>query len=254
VIKNIPNILTLFNLTCGLLSIVFSIEDYPALAGLSILAACIFDFLDGMAARILKAVSDIGKQLDSLADLVSFGVAPFFILYFMMKSALSVSIAESPENIKITEYLYLASPMLVPVFAAIRLARFNVRDSNKQDFSGLATPASAIFFASLPILVWAYEGNWYGMSYFLMHTKEILLGMIVVISFLMVSNLPMISLKFKNLSFKENWSRYVFAGHAIGFAIFLTWRAIPSIIVFYILFSITLWIINLIRRKKAVKE
>lgn len=249
-IKSIPNILTLFNLTCGLLSIIFSIEGYSELAGFCILAACIFDFLDGMAARLLKAVSETGKQLDSLADLVSFGVAPFLILFFMMKSALCVSLAESPENIKLVEYLYLASPLLVPVFAAIRLARFNAHDSDKQDFRGLATPAAAIFFASLPILVWTYEGNWYGMSYFLMNTKEVLLGMILVISVLMVTNLPMLSLKFKSLSVKENWHRYIFAGHAIGFAIFLTWRAIPSIIVFYIVFSFTVWILHMIRTKR----
>lgn len=250
--KQIPNLLTLLNLTCGVLSILFSIEGYSEWAGFAILTAALFDFLDGLAARLLKAVSEIGKQLDSLADMVSFGVAPAVIAFFMMKSALSVSLAESPENITITEYLYLFSPILIPVFSAIRLARFNALDSKLHDFRGLATPANALIFASFPVMIWAYEGNWYGMSYFMMHTQEVLLGVILVTSFLMVSRLPMLSLKFKTLNVKDNWSRYVFLGHIIGFSVFLTWRAIPTIIFFYVVFSFTLWLLNNFRKKRAL--
>ena len=250
-IKLIPNFLTLLNLICGIVSIILSIENYPELAGFTILAAAFFDLLDGMAARLLKAVSEIGKQLDTLADMVSFGVAPAVIVFFLMKSALSVSLSESPENITITEYLFLASPILIPVFSAIRLARFNVTDSAMHDFRGLATPANAMIYASFPVMIWAYEGNWYGMSYFMMHTKEILLIMILVLSILMVSRIPMISLKFKSLSLKENWSRYMLIAFIIVIALFLTWRAIPTIVIFYILFSATLWVTGMLRKKSA---
>ncbi len=248
-IKNIPNFITMLNLCCGILSVIFSIEGYPELAGLSIFVAAFFDFLDGFFARLLKATSEIGKHLDSLADLVSFGIAPAFIAYFMMKTALSVSPSESPENIKIIEYLYLASPFLIVIFSAIRLARFNVSDTGKDHFRGLPTPANAIFYASFPILIWTYQGNWFGMSYFMMHTQQILLVVILLFSFLMVSNLPMLSLKFKTYSINKNLYRYMFLAVFCVLIILITWRAIPSIIIFYILFSVAVWLTKLLGKK-----
>jgi CDP-diacylglycerol--serine O-phosphatidyltransferase len=250
IIKQIPNFLTLLNLACGVISVVLGMEGYSEYSGIAILAAVVFDFLDGFMARLLKATSETGKELDSLADLISFGLAPSIIAYNLLKPTVFIEHLNL-ETIPTMDLLVLASPFLITIFSAIRLARFNVMDSKLEHFRGLPTPANALLFASLPLMIEYYEGGWFGMSYLLMNMQNVLLVLILVQCFLLVSPLPMLSLKFKSFSIRKNYSRYIFLCHIIGFIIFLKIRAIPTIILFYVLFSFTVFLIRLIFPRTA---
>ncbi len=233
-IKHIPNFITSLNVLAGCLSIVASVEGFPVLASLLILVAAVFDFFDGFFARLLKAYSDIGKELDSLADVISFGVAPAFILYNLIKSVLCINDI-SFDTITNTEILILASPFLLVVFSALRLAKFNVDTRQTSSFIGLPTPANAILIASLPMIM-AYTGS---MKYFFIFLNlKFLLPLIFIQCFLLVSPIPMFALKFKNLAFKENLIRYIFLILVIALIVAFKIVAMPLIILLYVILSI----------------
>ena len=143
--RNVPNLITLGNLTCGLLSIVLAFEGKLEVAAAFIFFGSILDFFDGFASRLLNVSSEIGKQLDSMADMVTFGVAPGIIIYKL--------ISESNNHY---EFLVYAA-FILPIFSAIRLAKFNIDSRQTSSFIGLPVPAAAIFIASLPILGINYE-------------------------------------------------------------------------------------------------
>ena len=231
--KHIPNFITLMNLFSGILSIYFSMTGDLRLAGFMIFIAAALDFFDGMAARLLNAKTAIGADLDSLADVVSFGVAPGFILFQMIRFSLGFEFYPI-ENI---EYLPFIA-FVIPLFGALRLAKFNVDESQTDSFKGLPIPAQAIVIAAFPIIVlscFADNPNFY--SEFITNTW-FLMGSGIVLSFLMVSNLPMFSLKFSNFSWKENQTRYLFLlMSAVLFAL-LRIAAIPLIILLYVLVSL----------------
>ena len=148
--RNIPNIITLANLTCGLLSIIFAFQGNLKLASLYIFASAFFDFFDGLAARLLKVHGKLGKQLDSMADIVAFGVAPGFILFHFMYELnhdIIFKIATN-DNLFFPELLAL----LIPIFSAYRLANFNIDTKQTTSFIGLPTPTLAIFVAALPLI------------------------------------------------------------------------------------------------------
>ena len=206
-IKNsIPNFITSLNIAAGSLSIIFSFEGLPKEAAYFILAAAGFDFLDGLSARLLNARSDMGKELDSLADIISFGVAPAIIVYHIMKSSLLIDVLY-PHNLETYRMLYLFSFVLIPVFSGLRLAKFNVDDRQTSSFIGLPTPANALFFAAIPIVA---SQNPFEPILFLFYNKDYLLYIIIISSLLLVSPIPMFSFKFKNLKLKENAMRYFF--------------------------------------------
>lgn len=226
--KHIPNMITCCNLLSGCVSIVLICNGYALAAGIMIFMAAVFDFFDGFAARLLKAYSPLGAQLDSLSDVVSFGVAPSFIIYYYLNqqpTADSLNIDISGFNLVAFTAFFLA------IFAALRLAKFNIDDRQTTSFIGLPTPAMGLFVASLPFTLnndhLAFMGNIITNTYFL-------LAIIIIFSFLMVSEIPFFSLKIKNLRFKENIHLYILAAFAVVAFSLLGFAAIPFVMIFYI--------------------
>jgi CDP-diacylglycerol---serine O-phosphatidyltransferase len=246
--KQIPNLFTLLNLVFGCLAIVFTLQtgiiivedpegnqllDIPEKiwwASLFIGLAAVVDFLDGFIARLFRADSAMGKQLDSLADLVSFGVAPSVILYQFLR----LSYAKEEYGIETSVWL------LVPVFvmaaaAAWRLARFNLDTTQSHSFRGMPVPANGIFVASLPLIYWNVNESWVSE---LLTNKWVIYGLAAVLSWLMVSTLPLMAFKFKDYSLKNNFHRYALIVLAIVSLLLLKWLAIPVIVLAYVLLSL----------------
>ena len=229
--KHIPNFITLMNLLSGVLSLYFGLTGDIKLSALMIFVAAIFDFFDGFAARLLNARSDIGLQLDSLSDMVSFGVAPAFVLFHTIKMVLDMSGG--------THLNYVAfSAFIIPLFAALRLAKFNIDENQTTSFTGMPTPAVAIFFASLPIMIQICLAGNRGFYYDIVTNPYVLSAAGIVLSLLMVSRLPMFSLKFKSASWRENQTQYIFIALSIFLLLILRIAAIPLIIILYILLSL----------------
>lgn len=212
----IPNFITLLNLFAGCAAIVFALRfDDIQISFYFIALAAIFDFLDGMAARLLKSYSEVGKQLDSLADLVSFGVAPSAVLFSMCQSMGGVDY-----------YPYFV--FVLALFSALRLAKFNIDERQSEEFIGLPTPACALLVSSAGYLMAA---GIYRIA------PVYILSAAAVLSFLLISNIPMFSLKFKNFRFRDNALRYIFM--ILSLASLVMWKitAIPFIIIGYIMVS-----------------
>lgn len=233
-VKHIPNFITSLNILCGSFSVVASLEGYYLLASIFIFAAAVFDFIDGFSARILKAYSELGKQLDSLADMVSFGVAPAFIVYNLMKSVLLIE-EVTIDDLTPLNIFYLGSPFLLVVFSALRLAKFNIDTRQTTSFIGLPTPANAILLASLPVVMITTARMEY---YFIILNLKFLIPLIYIECFLLVSPIPMFSLKFKNFKVKENLIRYIFLALVILTIILMKIVALPLAIFLYIFLSI----------------
>lgn len=225
--RHIPNTITCGNLVSGCLSILFVASGRPVAAALMIFVAGLFDFLDGFAARLLHAHSPIGADLDSLSDVVSFGVAPGFIMYWLM------SYAQHPEVIVLGLDLLPCLAFLLPVFSAIRLAKFNIDDTQKTSFKGIPAPGMAIFVASLPLAFTQIEHLTDGtLGYW------VCLGITLIFSFMMVSNLRFFSFKMKSTKWKGNEVRWIFLLVAVvSFAIF-RFLALPFVMMLYVLLSI----------------
>jgi CDP-diacylglycerol--serine O-phosphatidyltransferase len=241
--KHIPNTITSLNLLSGCISIVLAFEGYITFSVYMIFLAAFFDFLDGMSARMLKAYSVVGKELDSLADLVSFGVAPSVIVFHLMKISLFGSV-HMPQlnNLSLSEILFLLVPFFIAVLSGVRLAKFNVDERQSENFIGLAVPANALFFVSL-YLISILTTNDFLLD--LLRNKFILSLIVFLFSLLLVAEFPMFSLKFKNLGFKGNKIRYIFIVLSAILLISLHTIAIPLIIILYILLSaINNWIFN----------
>lgn len=228
--KYVPNFITCLNLFCGLLSIVYSFEGHLEISAILIIVAAVFDFFDGMSARLLNAYSEMGKQLDSLADMVSFGVAPAVILYMMhLQYYGAFSIFElSPSAI-----LVASSAFLVAIFSALRLAKFNVDERQVNSFYGLPTPANALLIISYPLII-KYSDSYPE----IINNPCFLLSQALFSSIMLVADIPMFSLKFKNLKFKENQIRFVFIIISLILLVTLKIVAIPAIIISYIVISI----------------
>ena len=226
--QHIPNALTCGNLVSGCLSILFVSMGMPIKAALMIFVAGLFDFLDGFTARLLHAHSPIGADLDSLSDVVSSGVAPGFIMYWLM-----VHSFDMPSATVLGVNLLPCLAFLLPVFSAIRLAKFNIDDTQKTSFRGLPAPGMAVFMASLPLalsqvghLTDGALGYW------------ACLGITLVFSFMMVCNLRFFSFKMKSVAWKGNEVRWIFLIIAVvGFAAFRL-VALPFIMMVYILMSV----------------
>ncbi|MBR5782350.1 MAG: CDP-diacylglycerol--serine O-phosphatidyltransferase [Bacteroidales bacterium] len=223
-IKHIPNSITCCNLLSGCISIVLLFNGNVEAAGVMIFVAALFDFFDGFAARLLKAYSPLGAQLDSLSDVVSFGVAPSFIMYHYINQCVNISMFGF--NILPPVAFFLA------VFAALRLAKFNIDDRQTTSFIGLPTPAMGIFVASLPFTLrhesLAFMGS-------LMTSPYFLFAVVAIFSFLMVCEIPFFSLKIKSLKFKDIKHIYLLAAFAIASFVFLGFAAIPFVMLFYII-------------------
>jgi CDP-diacylglycerol--serine O-phosphatidyltransferase len=246
--KQIPNLFTLLNLVFGCLAIVFTLQNgimitvdaegtellyIPEkiwMASLFIGLAAVVDFLDGFVARLFKASSEMGKQLDSLADLVSFGVAPGMIIYQFLR----LSFAQQEGGLDVS-LLWLLPAFVLPCAAAWRLARFNLDTEQSFSFKGMPVPAIGIFVASLPLIYWNINEEWIQN---LLLNKWVLYAVVAVLSWLMVSTLPLMALKFKDFSVKNNLPKYLLVVIAIAAVLILKWLAAPVIVVAYVLISL----------------
>ncbi len=230
------------NLVSGVLAIIFAIDGHLTWAGIFISLAAVLDFVDGFAARLLKSYSEMGKQLDSLADVISFGVAPGAILFTLLEFSL---FKMNQPIYKITahwvEWLILFSALLIPVFGALRLAKFNANETDDPFFRGLPIPANGLFWASLGLILEMQE---YSAVFGALYTTQNLLLLGIFFSGMMVINLPMFTLKFKSLSFKENWYRYLFAGISILLIIFFTFSGLALTIAAYIILNIIFYLLK----------
>lgn len=235
--QHIPNTLTVLNLVSGLTAITLIMEGgYAAASGFIFLAA-LFDYLDGNAARLLKAWSELGKQLDSLADLVSFGVAPGLMM-FRLISAHCQGSCNILEQYSITPYFAL----LIPVCSALRLARFNIDLRQEVNFIGLPTPANAIFFAAIPLVHDVQPGLFSLIPLPVLpdflYNSRVLAVLSVFFSYLLISDFRIFSMKIKSVSWKGNELRFAFLALSVVLLILFSLNAIPMIIVLYVLMSV----------------
>jgi CDP-diacylglycerol--serine O-phosphatidyltransferase len=234
--KYIPNIITSLNLISGLIAITLIFDKNFLMAGVLIVIAAVFDFLDGMAARLLDARSEFGKQLDSLADVVSFGVAPG-LLIFQMISIHCAGSCNILEKSGIAPYFAL----LIPLCAALRLAKFNIDIRQEEHFIGLPTPANALFFASVPLVIFLQPDLFSiipldFMSVFFSNTR-VLAMLAVFFSYLMISDFQLFSMKFKTMAWKGNEVRYIFIILSVLLVILFSLSAVPLIILSYLILS-----------------
>lgn len=249
--KVIPNLFTLLNLFFGCLAVILILQngvmalDSPdgngppqyigmpektEMASIFILLAALVDFLDGLVARLFKATSPMGKELDSLADVVSFGVAPGMILYQLLR----LSWAGQTNGLDVSAG-WLLPALLIPCAAAYRLARFNIDNSQQYGFKGVPTPAAGLLIASLPLIAWYTHSETVKAA---LLNKWVLYGLIVSVAYLMISNLPLMALKFNNSSLRSNMPKVILVVLSVIAAIFLRWLAVPVVFVVYIIVSL----------------
>lgn len=248
--KQIPNLFTLLNLFAGVLAIIFvlqtesiiivqndqlvssfNIPEKLAWGSICILIAAGIDFLDGFVARLLHATSELGKQLDSLSDVVSFGVAPSVIIYQLLR----LSYAREENG------LYISIAALLPAIilacaAAYRLGKFNISEDQKYSFKGVPVPAVGIVVASLPLIL--HFNNFNELNGWIVD-KWVLYILIIILSYLMVSNHRMLALKFQKFGWAQQWPFLLLAIIAIAAALLYGWIAIPVVFLFYIILSFT---------------
>ncbi|HEX2974704.1 MAG TPA: CDP-diacylglycerol--serine O-phosphatidyltransferase [Bacteroidales bacterium] len=233
--KHIPNLITSLNLVSGFFAIVFAASGDVVGASWLIVAAMIFDYFDGFAARLLKSYSDMGKELDSLADAVSFGVAPGFIILRLMSNLQSAdTILLIPNEFQISSVLLLI-PVIMPVCAALRLARFNIDPTQGTTFRGLPAPANGIGVISL---VLAFNFSASPAIGYIMNSPVWLSVYTLLLSFLMVSRIKLLSLKISGFGFKENRGRYLLVALIALSLLLLGIKALPLVIPLYLVASI----------------
>ena len=235
--KYIPNLLTLLNLLCGTIAVIFAVNNALEIAAYFVLLGIFFDFFDGFAARIFKVEGELGKQLDSLADVVTSGVVPGIVIYKLLQTKNTIEIFNTEVVSWKTEEIELLPffGLLFTLAAAYRLAKFNIDERQTSSFIGLPTPAAALVVLSLPLIV-NYSSLEFATN--LIENKWFLIGLTAVLSFLMNAEIPLFSLKFKDYSWKNNKVKFVFLILTIALVIGLQFIAIPLVILVYILFSI----------------
>ncbi len=230
--KIIPNALTLSNLFFGFSACIMASQDNIEAASLLILCSMVFDFLDGFAARLLKAYSDLGKELDSLSDLVSFGVAPAMILFSLL----------SRNSLALSVMIIIAA--LIPLASALRLAKFNNDQEQKYYFKGMPTPASALVVVAIVI------SSVYGNSKFvsgLVSNVTFLTALSVFLSVMMLVNVRMLSLKFTSMKFKGNEDRFILIGLSLLSLVIFRLNALLVIITIYIILSLVMSVIRALK-------
>jgi len=223
--QHIPNAITCLNLFSGCVGIVLAFDDQLINAGYAIIIAAVFDFLDGLAARSLKVSSPIGKELDSLADMVSFGLLPSIIIFQLFDGANALAYGG---------HWIRYSAFLIAIFSALRLAKFNLDSRQSNIFIGLPTPACALFILSLPHI--ALSRDPVIVAY--VQNPLILLTLTLALSFLLISELPLMSLKFKDFAFSTNMHRYILLIISALLLLILKITAIPIIIIAYVILSL----------------
>ena len=253
--KHIPNLFTLLNLVFGCIAIVYILEpglillplnddgsilipprqleytpEKVVFASLFIGLAAVVDFLDGFIARLFKSTSELGKQLDSLADTVSFCVAPSLIVYQFLR----LSYAQQGNSFD-SSFVWLTPAFIIAAAGAYRLGKFNIDNSQTYSFKGVPTPAVGLLIASFPLIYW-YTDNKTVIEIFL--NKWFWYGFIFVVSYLMVSNVTIMSLKFKDYALKNNIPKLILLIIAIAALLSLKWLAVPVIVFAYVVLSL----------------
>jgi len=216
--KHIPNAITCANLFSGCIGIVYAFNGALEMAAYFVLLSGIFDFFDGLAARALNVKSSIGKELDSLADMVSFGFLPGVVLFKLL--------SVSDFSADLLPYL----GFVVTVFSALRLAKFNVDTRQTEDFIGLNTPMNTLLIVSLPFIQKDYPQ--------IIGSTLFLVSLTAILSFLLVSEIRIFSMKLSNLSWAHNKYKYIFLICSVILAVVLKFVAVPFILILYIGFSV----------------
>lgn len=234
--KHIPNLLTLMNVFCGCVAVVFAVMNRMELAALFVFIGICFDFFDGLAARVLKVQSELGLQLDSLADMITSGLVPGIVMYQLLGMSMYGGWnADLPiHTIGSGKLSILPLPFLgfiITLASAYRLAKFNLDENQATSFIGLPTPANALLILSLPLIL-LYQNNDVLNSIIL--NQWFLIGLTLVSAFLLNSKLKLFALKFKNWTIKDNALRYTFLVVSLALLATLQFLAVPAIILFYI--------------------
>lgn len=238
-LRFIPNFITLLNLLFGCIAVVFAIQGNLPLAAGFVILGIFFDFFDGLAARALGVQSEMGKQLDSLADVVTSGLAPGIIMMQLIHMACLESTPanlweESSVNLTTDAFLPLLG-LLITLGSAYRLAKFNIDERQANSFIGLPTPANALWIISLPLIL-IYQPS--DLAFDILLNPVVLIALTFLSTFLLNAPLKLFSLKFKTRSFKANSERYVFLIVSIALLIAFWFVAIPFIILLYLILSL----------------
>jgi len=241
--RHIPNLITLLNVFCGCVATVFAVLNQLELAAVFVFLGIIFDFLDGLTARILDVKSELGVQLDSLADMITSGLVPGIVMFqlFSMSSTGGWNIGlNSPSNqdsfwLGLDLYPIAFLGFLITMASAYRLAKFNIDENQVSSFIGLPTPANALLILSLPLIL-LYQNNDFLNEIIL--NQWFLIGMTILSAFLLNAKIELFALKFKNWSFQDNALRYIFIIVSLVLLVTMKFLAVPLIIAFYILSSL----------------
>lgn len=248
----LPNFITSLNILSGSLAILISFQgaEYLYVSGLLIFLASVFDFFDGFTARLLGAGSEFGKQLDSLSDVISFGLAPSFVMFHLLSNSLGV---QGFLSASFAHKLLLLLPFLIVIFSALRLAKFNIDPNQTTSFSGLPTPALAIFVASIPLIISPITNYLLVSEIFnidvvffqkIVSDKLVIIFSTIILSALLVLPVAMFSFKFKGFSYSKNKLIYNFLIFSLILIILLQITAVLLIILTYILVSFVLNLSN----------
>ncbi|WP_378183651.1 CDP-alcohol phosphatidyltransferase family protein [Aquimarina sp. SS2-1] len=240
--KHIPNFITLLNLFCGCIATMLAVHDSLALAALFVALGIGFDFLDGFAARILKVQSELGLQLDSLADLVTSGLVPGIVMFqllgkaFVSPSNTLFNAWDSNQTFGDSFWTYLTFlGLLITLASAYRLAKFNIDTRQTTSFIGLPTPANALLILSLPLILEFQNEEWIQN---IILNPLFLIGLILVSCYMLNAEIRLFALKFKTWGFAENKVRYIFLMLAVILLVLLQFVAIPCVILLYVLMSV----------------
>lgn len=224
--KHVPNIITLLNLLCGCIAVVFVAELHFEMAFFFVSLGIFLDFFDGFFARLFKVSSPLGLQLDSLADMVTSGLVPGYVMYSMLKMAQN----PDPTNI-IVPYL----GFVIALGSCYRLANFNIDSRQTDSFIGLPTPANALFILSLPLVLKHSDSL---IIFDILTNQGVLLIITVLSAFILNAEIPLFSLKIKDFTLKKNALQILFLLLSMALLVFLNYLAIPLIIIFYVLLSV----------------
>ena len=241
--KHIPNAITCGNLFCGCLAIVCAFRGDLVWAAYLVGIAAVLDFFDGFFARLLKVGGELGKQLDSLADMVTFGVVPGIVMYHLLLQSLFFHTAAS-QGIPDVSAIAVSQPLLpyiaflMTVFSAMRLAKFNIDTRQTTSFIGVPTPANSILICSFPLIIKFHEKTHMEYNALLLN-PYVLVAITLLMSYLLVAELPLFALKFKNFGWPANKIRYTFLIISVILLILFQFIAIPFIIFLYIVLSIS---------------
>ena len=241
--KHIPNFLTLLNLFFGTIAVFFAVKEQLVVAAFFVFLGIFFDFLDGFAARILKVQGELGKQLDSLADVVTSGVVPGIVMFQLILASVSNKDwtigGRSMQDLPLDSYLsiiYLTAitGLLITLAAAYRLAKFNIDERQTSSFIGLPTPAASLVVLSLPLIL-QYSSN--EIAIHLIQSTWFLIALTLLLCYMMNAEIPLFSLKFKDYSWKNNKVKITFVFLTLMLVVMLQFIAIPLVIVLYVLLS-----------------